>query len=166
MGKKEAEFKVMVDWPDALQHLRALLDSLEGGGAQLSQGERTLFLSTQGSSQVSMEIKAKDKGDKCKLSLELSWKQGAEPGVELQVGPLTGPGNGSESATSQEVIPAPPPPSESKPKKPAAAKPKAKSAPKTTTAKKSAKAAPKAAAKAPARKKSPAAGRSAKGRAK
>jgi amphi-Trp domain-containing protein len=151
MGKKATEFKATVDWPAALEHMRSLMASLEAGGVRVSQGERVLDLSTQGSTQVSLEIEAKDKGDKCKLSVELSWSRATPAGEELNLAPLDTAAEPAPTAPKESANPTP----ESNPAPAAAAKPKAKVKPKPKAAapvkpKAKAKTKPKAAAKTPA----------------
>ena len=149
MGKKATEFKATVDWPTALEHMRDLLASLEAGGVRVSQGERVLELSTRGSAQVSLEIQAKDKGDKCKLSVELSWSPSAEAGGELNLAPLEPAADPAPPVAAEPVNPAPEPAAKPAAKTKAKAKPKpaAKAKPKSKPKAKPA-AKPKAAAKA------------------
>jgi amphi-Trp domain-containing protein len=138
MGKKETEFKVTIDWPGALEHLRTLLASLEAGGVRVSQGERTLELSTRGSNQVNLEIQAKDKGDKCKLSLELAWSRSAHAEGDLSLAPLKQASAPApvDPAAPAPVEPAAPAPAKTKaPARKAAAKPKPKAKPKAARTK-------------------------------
>jgi amphi-Trp domain-containing protein len=66
---------------EAVAYFAALVDGLRHGHLQFKQRDEALELDP--APQVAVEVKASRKGEKEKVSFELSWKTGGEPELEV-----------------------------------------------------------------------------------
>ena len=71
MGKNSIEFKAFMDLEQVAGYLNDLAAGIKDGCICVQKGEETAVL--RPTEQVRVEIEAKEKRDKCKFSLELTW---------------------------------------------------------------------------------------------
>lgn len=76
MSKKENKFEVIGKAKDVVRHLKDLVDALDKGTLCISKGEESIVLKPKG--DMHLEMEAKQKEDKEKLSLKLSWYTAVE----------------------------------------------------------------------------------------
>jgi amphi-Trp domain-containing protein len=80
MGKKEAEMKAKIGIETAIEHLENLLSGLKKGAIYVKQGSDVMQLNP--SKSVKLEVEAKSKKGREKISIQLSWKldEAGDPG--------------------------------------------------------------------------------------
>ncbi|WP_051294735.1 amphi-Trp domain-containing protein [Maridesulfovibrio bastinii] len=67
------EFKQTLEFKEAVSYLEALLESFKSGTIVVQKGAEAITLTP--SETIEIEIKARDKKDKGKFSMEISWKE-------------------------------------------------------------------------------------------
>lgn len=75
MEKKTIEIEETMTKEQAADFFRMLAYGLQSGSLELKNGEETMTLSP--TDMISVEIEAKQKKDKSKFSLEMSWRLNA-----------------------------------------------------------------------------------------
>ena len=97
-GRNKVSLKKKVGHEEAVAILEDILKSLKSGNMVIQNGEESITLNP--SDKISMEIKAKTKKLKNKLSMELSWK--VEP-IEAEDFSITESGPDDPEAETQET---------------------------------------------------------------
>ena len=84
-NKRELKAELQMAMPELVRYLEAILDGLREGKVYLEHGGEVVALNPAGT--VTLEIEAKQKKDKEKLSLEVSWQRGVafDPTEEEQL---------------------------------------------------------------------------------
>jgi amphi-Trp domain-containing protein len=72
MEKKTIEIEATMNREQTAAYFRMLANGLESGSLEIKSGEEVLTLSP--SDMISVEIEAKQKKDKSKFSMEMSWR--------------------------------------------------------------------------------------------
>lgn len=79
--KTSVDFEGTLPLAEAIKHLEHLLEGLREGTVRLSRGVESISLTP--AKQVDVEIEARQKDDKERLSFELKWRQQPEvPSIE------------------------------------------------------------------------------------
>ncbi|MFW5499813.1 MULTISPECIES: amphi-Trp domain-containing protein [unclassified Maridesulfovibrio] len=99
-GRNKVSLKKKVGHEEAVAILEDILKNFKSGNMVIQNGEDSLTLNPSG--QISMEIKAKTKKLKNKLSMELSWK--VEP-IEVEDFNITESGPDDPEDETQEPKP-------------------------------------------------------------
>jgi amphi-Trp domain-containing protein len=73
MGKETFEFARIASPEEIAEYLTSLAEGLKRGEVSLESGERTLRL-TPGS-ELKIDLRAKDKDEKGRITLEIGWKR-------------------------------------------------------------------------------------------
>ena len=81
-SKREVEFKATMSRDQLVTYLEDLAASLKEGNVCLAKGDESVVLEL--TDTVKVAIEAKEKKDKCKLSLELTWRPDIEPKGDAQ----------------------------------------------------------------------------------
>ena len=84
--KKAIEIEETMTKDQAADFFRMLANGLQSGNLELKNGEETLTLSP--TDMISVEIEAKQKKDKSKFSMEMSWRLNASPAPVAPVAPV------------------------------------------------------------------------------
>lgn len=99
MGKgNKLEFKQKLEYKEAVSYLEALLESFKSGTIVVSKGDEVINLTP--SSEVEIEIEARNKKDKGKFSMEISWKGPEECDQPLTIEPAV---NTTEEAAETDA---------------------------------------------------------------
>ena len=80
MGEQSVELKKVMELSNVVEYLEALVEGLKAGKVVVEKGGKYISLSPP--SVMEVEIEAKQKKEKAKFSLELSWKSGAVQSVQ------------------------------------------------------------------------------------
>ena len=79
--KAKIKFESLMQRGEAVTYFSALVDGLRHGHLQFKQRDETVELSP--AEQVQVEVRASRKGDKEKVSFELSWRTGDHAELEV-----------------------------------------------------------------------------------
>lgn len=80
-NKRELKAELLMALPELTQYLEAIVTGLREGRVYLEHGDEVVGLTP--APTVTLEIEAKQKKDKEKLCLEISWRR-AEPGESAE----------------------------------------------------------------------------------
>ena len=80
MGEQSIELKKVMELPNVVEYLEALVEGLKAGKVVVEKGGK--YISLNPPSVMEVEIEAKQKKDKAKFALELSWKSGTIQSVQ------------------------------------------------------------------------------------
>lgn len=104
MGEKSIELKKVMDLNNVVEYLEALAQGLRAGKVVVEKAGK--YLSLNPPSVLEVEIEAKQKKEKAKFTLELSWKSGELQEVEesikiSSIEPAAAPSEAEEGAAGQ-----------------------------------------------------------------
>ena len=80
MSEQSIELKKVMELSNVVEYLEALVEGLKAGKVVVEKGGKYISLSPP--SVMEVEIEAKQKKEKAKFALELSWKSGAVQSVQ------------------------------------------------------------------------------------
>jgi amphi-Trp domain-containing protein len=76
MSEQSIEFKKVMELADVVKYLEALAEGFRSRKVVVEKGEKILTLNPPTAMDLEMEVKQKK--DKAKFSIELSWKSGSD----------------------------------------------------------------------------------------
>lgn len=80
MSDQSIELKKVMELTHVVDYLEALVEGLKAGKVVVEKGGK--YISLNPPSVMEVEIEAKQKKEKAKFALELSWKSGADQSVQ------------------------------------------------------------------------------------